>query len=64
MMGDEKHNQKLSEARAKSTANSINAENMQSKGVGEYELLFNNDLPEGRFLCRTVVVEVKIPVNN
>ena len=64
MMGDEKHNQKLSEARAKSTANSIKAENMQSKGVGEYELLFNNDLPEGRFLCRTVVVEVKIPVNN
>ena len=64
MMGDEKHNQKLSEARAKSTSNAIKAPNMQAKGVGEYELLFNNDLPEGRFLCRTVVVEVKIPVNN
>ncbi len=63
-MGDEKHNAKLSGARAKSTSTAIKAKNMASFGKGESELLFTNDIPEGRFLCRTVVVEVKIPVNN
>lgn len=32
------------------------------KGVGDTNLLYNNDLPEGRFYCRTVLIEVKTPI--
>jgi len=63
-MGDEKHNQKLSASRAKSTTDALGRKDAVSIGKGENDLLFSNDLPEGRFLCRTVVVDVKIPVNN
>jgi hypothetical protein len=34
----------------------------KGEGVGNAELLFNNDIPEGRFYCRTVNIVVKTPV--
>ena len=30
-----------------------------ARGLGEIDLLFNNDIPEGRFYCRTVNVMVE-----
>ena len=61
--GDPKYNQKLSQLRAEATLNGISF-NLRSKvkktqGFGSSVLLYNNDLPEGRFYCRTVVVKVK-----
>ncbi|MEI6089253.1 MAG: hypothetical protein WCR42_02265 [bacterium] len=32
------------------------------QGVGEDTLLYNNDVPEGRFYCRTVQIVVKTPI--
>lgn len=63
MIGKEDYNMKLSTARAKSTADALNYNNTTYTGKGEYELLFDNSTPEGRYYCRTVVVEVRIPVN-
>ncbi|HRP03041.1 MAG TPA: OmpA family protein [Candidatus Kapabacteria bacterium] len=63
MIGKEDYNLKLSTARAKSTADALNFKNTTYTGKGEYELLFDNSSPEGRYYCRTVVVEVRIPVN-
>jgi len=53
----------LSTARAKSTADALEFKNVNYLGKGEYDLLFDNSTPEGRYYCRTVVVEVRIPVN-
>jgi outer membrane protein OmpA-like peptidoglycan-associated protein len=63
VIGDDDYNLRLSTRRAESTANALNAKNIKYSGKGESELLFSNESPEGRFYCRTVVVEVKIPVN-
>jgi outer membrane protein OmpA-like peptidoglycan-associated protein len=63
IIGKEDYNLKLSTERALSTSKALNAKNVKSEGKGEYELLFDNSNPEGRFYCRTVVVEVRIPVN-
>ena len=63
IIGKEEYNLKLSTARAKSTADALEFKNTTFTGKGEYELLFDNSTPEGRYYCRTVVVEVRIPVN-
>lgn len=61
-MGDEKYNKTLSTRRASSTAKALKSP-ANAYGVGEEIQLYNNNLPEGRFYSRTVIVEVKIPVN-
>ncbi len=58
-IGDGNYNKRLSNDRARSTANKLNISNTTFEGVGEDKLLYNNDLPEGRFYCRTVLVEVE-----
>ncbi|MBE2189784.1 MAG: OmpA family protein, partial [Candidatus Kapabacteria bacterium] len=63
VIGDDDYNLRLSTRRAESTAHALNAKNIKYLGLGESDLLFSNESPEGRFYCRTVVVEVKIPVN-
>lgn len=63
IIGDDDYNLRLSQRRAESTANALNAKNIKFFGKGESELLFDNGTPEGRFYCRTVVVEVRIPIN-
>jgi outer membrane protein OmpA-like peptidoglycan-associated protein len=60
--GDEAYNQKLSERRAIATKNALKRSDALAKGIGEQELLYDNDLPEGRFYCRTVQVIVKTKV--
>lgn len=62
-MGSEAHNMKLSTDRAASASKALNRPDAVSSGVGEEDLLYDNDLPEGRFYSRTVVVEVKYVPN-
>ncbi|MBX3042800.1 MAG: PD40 domain-containing protein [Candidatus Kapabacteria bacterium] len=63
------HNMKLSTRRANSVQNGINKETkstynqLNSKGVGEEDPLYTNDLPEGRFYNRTVQVIVRTPLS-
>ncbi len=58
-IGETDHNAKLSTNRANSTSKSLKSKNIEAIGVGENELLYDNDSPEGRFYCRTVQVQVQ-----
>jgi outer membrane protein OmpA-like peptidoglycan-associated protein len=60
-MGDEAHNQRLSEDRARSLATALGIAPERASGDGEHPLLYDNDLPEGRFYSRTVTVIVETP---
>lgn len=60
--GDSTHNERLSNNRAKSTKESIGRDDATFKGVGETRLLYGNDIPEGRFYCRTVEIVVETPI--
>lgn len=61
-IGDEDHNLKLSQRRADEVAKSIGVDKKFSKGYGKSKLLYNNDLPEGRFYSRTVNIEIVTPI--
>lgn len=61
-MGNDDYNARLSLARAKSAAQALGRPDATTIGSGESVLLYNNDLPEGRFYSRTVIIEVKVPV--
>ena len=57
--GDANYNKKLSLDRADATKKALGINNAITNGIGNEELLYNNDLPEGRFYCRTVNIIVK-----
>lgn len=57
-LGNPEYNRKLSETRAKSTAEAMAITPNELKGVGGSELLYDNSIPEGRFYCRTVEVVI------
>jgi outer membrane protein OmpA-like peptidoglycan-associated protein len=61
-MGDDKHNQRLAESRAKQTAKELKVKTESVTGLGKSKLLYDNGLPEGRFYCRTVNIDVEQPV--
>lgn len=65
-IGNATFNQSLSEDRARSVAEYLDADRPEISsrilGVGEENLLYDNDLPEGRFYCRTVNVRIDVPV--
>ncbi len=66
-LGEAEHNQELSAARADNVKAILLEENpvyrhLSARGIGEAPELYDNDLPEGRFYCRTVAVEVKTPI--
>lgn len=63
-VGDESYNLELSKRRAESVWKLINVSNKSFIGFGESNLLYSNDLPEGRFYCRTVRVNVETPIEN
>ncbi len=60
--GDEKVNSRLSFKRAKAVAKQLNLQKSEVNGVGESVLLYDNNLPEGRFYCRTVKITIENPV--
>jgi outer membrane protein OmpA-like peptidoglycan-associated protein len=59
--GDPNRNKTLSEKRALSVAKALGLSQNTAKGMGP-TLIFDNDLPEGRFFNRTVNVTVETPV--
>jgi outer membrane protein OmpA-like peptidoglycan-associated protein len=69
LIGEQYHNQELSERRATSVRDLIINEKpaaaiTEVKGVGSSNMLFDNSLPEGRYYCRTVMVEVETPIDD
>jgi outer membrane protein OmpA-like peptidoglycan-associated protein len=61
-IGKEDINKRISESRAREVAKLLDIENADVAGIGESELLYDNDLPEGRFYCRTVRIEIITPL--
>ncbi len=61
-IGEEDYNRRLSERRAKSTAESLEEGEADVSGLGESVELYDNNLPEGRFYSRTVNVIVETPI--
>ena len=61
--GDEDLNLRLTTERANSVAGMLNAPRFEAKGVGKSQLLFDNNLPEGRFYSRTVNIVLEKPIN-
>lgn len=59
--GDENYNLKLSCERADKANMALNVESSKINCFGEGKLLYDNNLPEGRFYCRTVDIFVSSP---
>lgn len=63
-MGENAINEKISTLRAKTTHKRLDLPNATFYGKGEKELLFDNTLPEGRFYCRTVIINVENTIDD
>jgi len=62
-MGNDDYNLNLANRRASNVASKINnSKNISFEGIGEDELIYNNELPEERFYCRTVNVTVETEI--
>ena len=68
-LGEAMYNIDLSQDRAKavekfmrSVQNNLNITSV--RGIGSSRMLFDNSLPEGRYYCRTVSIEVKNPIQS
>jgi outer membrane protein OmpA-like peptidoglycan-associated protein len=60
--GDAQYNKRLAERRAQAAKEALQIPGASARGVGEDILLYDNNLPEGRFYCRTVVIVVRTPL--
>ncbi len=62
-LGEDAYNLALSQKRSvgvrEAMLRRLPGQPLRSEGVGESSLLFDNDLPEGRFYCRTVQILVE-----
>ena len=68
-LGEAKYNRELSYNRANSVKNFLlkikpDINIVSVEGEGPEKLKYNNNLPEGRFYCRTVMIEVKTPIGS
>jgi outer membrane protein OmpA-like peptidoglycan-associated protein len=61
-LGEEAVNRRISTARANAVAQRLKLDNAKVEGKGEEKLIYDNSLPEGRFYCRTVQIEIVTPV--
>ena len=61
-LGSAEVNQRLSEGRARSVSNLVQSKQTSAKGFGAKMTIYPNELPEGRFLSRTVEVRVETPI--
>lgn len=66
-LGEAEHNMELSTARATAVRDVLLRQKpilnyLESKGIGEAPDLYDNNIPEGRYYCRTVSVNVTTPV--
>lgn len=64
-LGSEEYNLKLSNQRAETMSSAIpcSVAQVNKNGMGEQQL-YNNDVPEGRFYNRTVIIRVETPISN
>ncbi|HYF02690.1 MAG TPA: OmpA family protein [Patescibacteria group bacterium] len=68
VVGMYEHNKRLSDNRAKTVRDGVNAftkgkyNSLTSRGTGEDEPIYTNDLPEGRFYNRTVQINIQTPI--
>ncbi len=54
---------RLSKARARETASALDlAKKAEVRGLGKTVLLYDTEIPEGRFYCRTVTIVVETPI--
>ena len=65
-LGEKRYNMRLSRDRANAVHKYLRGLNpnvtfSEIKGIGDQNLRYDNDTPEGRFYCRTVLIEVKTP---
>ncbi|MDT8324608.1 MAG: OmpA family protein, partial [Bacteroidota bacterium] len=60
-IGETSVNQPLSEGRARAAARALGVPLDRASGRGETDM-YTNELPEGRFYCRTVTILVETPV--
>jgi outer membrane protein OmpA-like peptidoglycan-associated protein len=65
-LGEKNYNIRLSQDRANSVLKYLNDLNPnvtveEVKGIGDKNPKYDNNTPEGRFYCRTVLIEVKTP---
>lgn len=61
-LGSAEVNQRLSEGRARSVSNLVPSKQTTAKGFGAKMTIYPNEIPEGRFLSRTVEVRVETPI--
>ncbi len=64
IIGSEAFNKKISTKRAEAVAKILNIPNAEIIGEGQDNLLYNNTLPEGRFYCRTVRINIETTIIN
>lgn len=62
LVGDDKINKRIATARAEAVYRRLNIRDAYVEGVGKDKVLYDNALPEGRFYCRTVQIEVETNV--
>lgn len=60
--GSEDYNLRLSEQRAATVARVLGVPAGRARGLGESVLLYDNELPEGRFYSRTINITVETPI--
>lgn len=60
--GEADYNKNLSQKRANEVKTLLKRADASAIGVGEDVLLYNNDLPEGRFYCRIVTITLETPI--
>jgi outer membrane protein OmpA-like peptidoglycan-associated protein len=62
-LGSAEVNQRLSEGRARSVSNLVPSQHTTARGLGAKMIIYPNEIPEGRFLSRTVEVRVETPID-
>ncbi len=61
--GEEEYNKNLSQKRANEVKTLIKRPDAIANGIGEGVLLYDNNLPEGRFYCRIVTITLETPIS-
>ena len=64
LVGDDKINKRIATSRANAVYRRLNIKDAYVEGVGKDKILYDNELPEGRFYCRTVQIEVETNVGD
>ncbi|MCX6155746.1 MAG: OmpA family protein [Candidatus Kapabacteria bacterium] len=61
-IGVPEKNMEISNSRALTVARYLGVDPKLARGFGSKELIYDNSLPEGRFYCRTVNIDIVTPV--